>query len=207
MRVISVVVALLFFTMAGNAQTPGAKPVAAQAKPAGAQAKPAPPATAKPAPATAKPAPAAAVAMPAARVQGNLAQVMRGILFPNSNIIFDAQNNDPVAKAKKAEGAAFGNPYGGWQEVENAALALAESTNLLIIPGRVCSNGKPAPMNRPDWPKFVQGLRTASMEAYKAAQSKNMDKIVDASGTLTEACSACHDVYREKPNLSLRCTP
>jgi cytochrome c556 len=45
------------------------------------------------------------------------------------------------------------------------------------------------------------------MESYKAAQSKNMDKIVDAAGTLTEACSACHDKYREKPNLSLRCTP
>jgi cytochrome c556 len=45
------------------------------------------------------------------------------------------------------------------------------------------------------------------MESYKAAQSKNMDKIVDASGTLTEACSNCHDKYREKPNLSLRCTP
>ena len=30
------------------------------------------------------------------RVVGDLAQVMRGILFPNSNIIFDAQNTDPV---------------------------------------------------------------------------------------------------------------
>ena len=147
------------------------------------------------------------VSKAAPKVFGNLAQVMRGILFPNSNIIFDAQNTDPVAKAKKAEGGAFGNPYGGWQEVENAAIALAEVSNVLIIPGRVCSNGKPAPNNQPDWPKLVQGLRDAAMESYKAAQSKNMDKIVDAAGTLTEACSNCHDKYREKPNLSLRCTP
>src|SRR5262245_10426350 len=177
MRVISVVVALLFFTMVGSAQSPAK--VTAKVQPA-AQAKPAAPATQKPAaPATAKPAPAAAPAgAQTARVQGNLAQVMRGILFPNSNIIFDAQNNDPVAKAKKAEGGAFGNPYGGWQEVENAAISLAEAANLLIIPGRMCSNGKPAPLNRADWPKFVQGLRTASMAAYKAAQSKNMDNIV-----------------------------
>jgi hypothetical protein len=196
MRVISVMVAFLFFTVVGTAQTPapaprGVAPVLAQAKPAA------------PAPAQAKPA-APAPARMTAKIQGNLAQVMRGILFPNSNIIFDAQNNDPT---KKKADEQFGNPYGGWQSVENAAIALAESANLLIIPGRVCSNGKPAPLNRADWPGLVQGLRDASMASYKAAQSKNMDNIVDAAGTLTEACSACHDKYREKPNLSLRCTP
>ena len=79
--------------------------------------------------------------------------------------------------------------------------------NSACLRHRPCSNGKPAPNAQPDWPKLVQGLRDASMESYKAAQSKNMDKIVDAAGTLTEACSACHDKYREKPNLSLRCTP
>jgi Cytochrome C' len=190
MRVVSAIFAFVFFTAVGSAQAP---------------AKPAAPAQAKPATPAAKPAaPAAAAGRVTAKVQGNLAQVMRGILFPNSNIIFDAQNNDPT---KKKEDAAFGNPYGGWQSVENAAIALAESSNLLIIPGRMCSNGKPAPMNQADWPKLVQGLRDASMAAYKAAQTKNMDNIVDAAGTLTEACSNCHDKYREKPNLSLRCTP
>jgi hypothetical protein len=197
MRVVTVMFALLSFTAVSSAQTParGAAP-----------AKPAAQAPAKPATPAAKPAtPAAGPAVKvAAKVQGNLAQVMRGILFPNSNIIFDAQNNDPT---KKKEDPQFGNPYGGWQNVENAAIALAESSNLLIIPGRVCSNGKPAPLAQADWGKLVQGLRDASMESYKAAQSKNMDKIVDAAGTLTEACSNCHDKYREKPNLSLRCTP
>jgi hypothetical protein len=183
MRVSSVIFAFLFFTAVGSAQAP-------------APAKPAAPATAKPA--------APAAARPAARVQGNLAQVMRGILFPNSNIIFDAQNNDPT---KKKADEQFGNPYGGWQNVENAAIALAESANLLIIPGRLCSNKKPAPNAQADWPMLVQGLRDAAMVSYKAAQSKNMDSIVDAAGTLTEACSACHDKYREKKDLSLRCTP
>ena len=191
MRAASVIFALLFFTMVGTAQTP-AKP-AAGPKPA---AKPAAQAPAKPA--------AGAPVRVTAKVQGNLAQVMRGILFPNSNIIFDAQNNDPT---KKKADEQFGNPYGGWQNVENASIALAESSNLLIIPGRVCSNGKPAPLAQADWPKLVQGLRDAAMASYKAAQSKNMDNIVDAAGTLTEACSNCHDKYREKPNLSLRCTP
>ena len=155
---------------------------------------------------SAAPASAAPAAAPTTKVEGTLAQVMQGILFPNSNIIFDAQNNDPVAKAKKVE-SATGNPYGGWLEVENAAISLAEAANLLQIPGRLCSNGKPTPMDQSDWPGLVQGLRDAAQASYKAAQSKNMDNIVDASGTLTEACAACHDKYREKPDLAMRCTP
>jgi Cytochrome C' len=191
MRVTSVVFAVLLFSLSAvpTAQAPATAPAA----PAGA--KPAAPAGAKPA------APAAA------RPAGTLLQVMRGILFPASNIIFLAQDTDPTKTPATPAEAKFGNPYGGWVNVENAAIALGEAANLLTIPGRLCSNNKPAPVNRADWPKFVQGLRDASQVAYKAAQSKNQDNIVDAAGTVTEACSACHDVYREKPNPSLRCTP
>ena len=144
---------------------------------------------------------------PAAKPESNLLQVMRAILFPNSNIIFDAQNEDPGAPKKEAGEGKYGNVYGGWLAVENASLALAESANLLMMPGRLCGNGKPVPLTRPDWIKFVAELRTAGQAAYKAAQSKNQDNIVDAAGLVTEACAACHDVYREKPNLADRCTP
>jgi len=199
MRIVSVMFALLFFTMVGAAQTP-AKSAAPGAKPAAqAPAKPAAQAPARGA------APARAVSYkPEAPT---LLQVMRGILFPNSNIIFLAQDLDPTKFPPTAADQKFGNPYPGWQSVENASLALAEAANLLMIPGRKCSNGKPVPSTRADWPKFVQGLRDAGQAAYKAAQSKNMDNIVDAAGTVTEACAACHDQYREKPNLSMRCLP
>jgi len=71
-----------------------------------------------------------------------LLQVMRGILFPNSNIIFLAQDLDPTKFPPTAADQKFGNPYPGWQSVENASLALAEAANLLMIPGRKCSNGQ-----------------------------------------------------------------
>jgi hypothetical protein len=141
-------------------------------------------------------------ARPTAKAAANLAQIMRGILLPNSNIIFDAQSNDPAKKKDEVD-----NVDGGWVSVENAALALAESANLLIIPNRLCRNDKPVPLGQPDWNSLVQGLRDGSMAAYKAAQTKNMDNMVDAAGTLTEACSNGHDKYREKPNLASRCTP
>ena len=38
---------------------------------------------------------------------------------------------------------------------------------------------------------------TAGEAAYKAAQTKNLDAIVEVSGTISEACSNCHAVYRD----------
>jgi hypothetical protein len=157
---------------------------------------------------------AVASAARAQQVHANLLQVMRAILFPNSNVIFSAQTQDPGSVKKDADGTSSVNPlagmYGGWQAIENSGLAIAESANLLTIPGRVCSNGKPAPVQNADWQQFVRGLRDAGMAAYKAGQSKNMDMVVEAADTMTTACMNCHDVYREKTpaqgGLAARCT-
>jgi len=143
------------------------------------------------------------------RLMANLLQLMRGTLFPASNVIFAAQGQDPakVPPAKDPSTATdpLANTYGQWQAVENAALAIGESANLLILPGRKCSNGVDVPLKNADWSKLVQGLRDAALTAYKAAQSKDQDKITDASGTLSEACANCHDKYREKKDLADRC--
>ena len=158
----------------------------------------------------ATPAPARGGAAPAsARVQGTLAQIMKGILYPASNVLFAAQGKNP-ANVKSADDPSTStdpltSTYGKWEAVENASLALAEAANLLTLPGRRCSNGRPVPMQNADWPKFVQGLRDAGMTAYKAAQSKDQDKIVDAAGDVTTACANCHDKHREKEKLADRC--
>lgn len=157
--------------------------------------------------------PASAPAASAVKPYGTLAQMMRGIPFPNSNIIFDTQSLDPGAEKKPGDTAGAGasaqynSVYGGWQAVENAALALQETANLIMIPGRLCENGRPVPLDREDYRKFAAGLAEAGKVAYKAAQSKNLDAMLEAGGTVTDACSACHDVYREKPDLKDRCTP
>ena len=166
------------------------------------------------APAATKPAapkPAAGAA-PAARYRthGNLNQVMRGVLFPNSNVVFAAQSEDFAKIAQDKDPSTATDPlrgvYNSWTAVEDSGYALAEVANLLMIPGRVCSNGKPAPVGNADWAKFVAGLREAGMEAVKAAKAKNQDAMLDVSDKMTSACSACHDVYREKPDVSARCT-
>jgi len=162
-----------------------------------------------PAPAKTAAKTAAKAATPANRNPATLAQLMKGILYPSSNVIFAAQGDNPADVPPAKDPATAVNPlassYGKWEAVENAGLAIAEAANLLTVPGRKCSNGRAVPLTNPDWPKLVQGLRAAGMAAYKAAQSKNQDKILDAADTMTTACANCHDKYREKSTPADRC--
>jgi hypothetical protein len=136
------------------------------------------------------------------RVEGTLNQVMRGILFPNSNIIFDAQDRDPAAPPDPNDPTASAHPfagtYGNWEAVENAAIALSEAANLIIMPGRTCQNGKPVPREEDTYKQGVAALRQISAEAYTMAQSKNMEAMLDIADKLTRACATCHDVYRDR---------
>jgi hypothetical protein len=148
---------------------------------------------------TARGGPAAAAAAPSTR-PANMLQIMRGVLFPNSNLIFAAQSDDPDAVKKGDDPATATDPlastYGGWMAVENAGLALVESASLLEVP-RPCSTGKPAPIETATWKKGLAELRSAGMAAYQAARAKNQDQILDAADKMTIACATCHDVFRE----------
>jgi hypothetical protein len=141
-------------------------------------------------------APAASADAPA-----TVLQVMRGILFPSSNVVFSAQADDPAAVKKATDPSTATDPlastYGGWEAVANSAIALRESARLLEVP-RSCSNGKPAPIQTATWKKGLTQLREAGTAAYKAAQAKNQDQVLDAAEKITTACSTCHDPYREK---------
>src|SRR4029450_5698776 len=81
----------------------------------------------------------------APQVHADLNQLMRGVLYPAANVVFSAQTDNP-GELKFVPGHdpnmstdPLTSSFGGWQAVENAALALAESANLLNISGRTCS--------------------------------------------------------------------
>jgi mono/diheme cytochrome c family protein len=140
---------------------------------------------------------------------GNLAQIMRGVFFPSSNIIFNVQSHDPGEQKK---GSPVPNPtagsfswidwgngiYSGWELVDNAAVVLADAAPMLILPGLRCENGRPVPMSDPEWMKFTEEMIEAARVAYKASQSRNQETVSDATGTLSDACMHCHQVYRDK---------
>jgi quinoprotein glucose dehydrogenase len=138
---------------------------------------------------------------------GNMAQLMRGIFFPNSNLIFTVQTRDPAEPARPATGdtAATGfsfvdwgaGIYGGWQLVDNAAIALADASPLMLTPGIRCENGRLAPVTDPDWIKFTEDMIAVARKTYQASQSRSQDAVSEATGDLSDACAACHRAYRE----------
>ncbi|MGA2728428.1 MAG: hypothetical protein ABSE96_11475 [Terracidiphilus sp.] len=138
-----------------------------------------------------------------------LAQLMRATLYTESNVVFAAQTIDPATIPRAQRPSAATDPlngvYGNWEAVENESLAMAETASLLEVPGRVCSNGRPVPVNNADWVKLVDGLRDASMKSYEAAKSKSQDNILEAADVLTTACANCHQKYRDKAKLEDRC--
>lgn len=156
---------------------------------------------------------------------GNLAQVMRGILFPSSNLIFNVQSWDPGSPKPPVVGSgattAFSwvdwgaGIYKGWELVDYAAVALAESAPLMLTPGRRCENGRLVPVDRADWVKFTAELAEAGRAAYKASQSRKQDAVSEVTDQVATACLHCHEVYRDKPggkpsdpsNKAARCVP
>ncbi len=161
-----------------------------------------------------QPRPASAAAQgPAFPAAGNLAQVMRGILFPSANIIFTVQTHDPGEKKTTPNTAATeggfnwmvwgGNIYSGWEMVDYAAIALAEAAPLMLTPGRRCENGKPVPVNDPEWIKFTMELAEAGKAAYKASQTRNQETVSDISNTVNDSCLNCHQVYRDRRRAGL----
>jgi hypothetical protein len=158
---------------------------------------------------------AAAIESPvaASTAQMTMLQLMRAFPFPHSNVLFDTQTIDPEGTEKTASMSfsvyrwVDSDTYAGWAGVENSALALAEMAPLLLIP-RACANGKPAPVEQEGWKAAVRGLVAAGEAAHMAAQSKSLDAMIEVSETISNACSACHDLYRDV-DLSggERCTP
>jgi S-disulfanyl-L-cysteine oxidoreductase SoxD len=150
--------------------------------------------------------------------EGNLAQLMRAIAFPNSNIIFNVQLKDPGAETKKAPASApfdyveWGSTvYPGWLAIDQAAVALTETAPLLLTPGRQCQNGRPVPVERADWKQYVNELVEVGKLARRASQARNFEAFIDISDKLNDACANCHKVYRDKGGTegsgATRCQP
>jgi hypothetical protein len=141
---------------------------------------------------------------PMEKVHANLNQLMQGVVYPAANVLFSTQTEDPAALERPPvkDPAMATDPlvsvFGGWQAIENSALALAESANLLLLPGRVCSNGVTAPINDPAWSMFVAELRDVGLQAYAAAQAKDRDKMIELSEPINEACVHCHRKWRPR---------
>lgn len=95
-----------------------------------------------------------------------------------------------------------------WHEVRRRAVLLAESANLIAIPGRKVAHGdRTAETNDPldvaaiqkrldadheQLVSFGDALRDISLQMVAAADKKDIDGMMRLGGTLDEVCEACH---------------
>jgi hypothetical protein len=95
---------------------------------------------------------------PASKPTGSLAQVMRGIYFPNANILFDVQSDLPRSGKRRLRSGAvrFFGIYTGWQVVENSAIALEEAA--CPASRHDCASSRPVPVQRAGWAKYTQQM-------------------------------------------------
>lgn len=146
------------------------------------------------------------------QVHADMNQLMRGVLYPAANVVFSAQGDNP-AEIKLAPGHdpnmstdPLTSTFGGWTAVENAALALAESANLLVIEGRRCSTGVVAPTADPVWAGFVRDMRAAGMKAHAAARAKDQAQMIEVADELNASCAGRHRRFRDRRAPGGRCT-
>ena len=152
-------------------------------------------------------APATAAAAPKYHPTGTLNQLMRGVFFPNSNLLFTVQTRDPAAPVPPpdpaAKGAGFSvfewgqGIYTGWPVIENAAAAIADASPWMLSPGLRCENGRLAPVTEPDWIRFTDQMVAVARRGYRLAQTRNQEALGEWTGDLSDACAACHGTYRD----------
>jgi len=145
---------------------------------------------------------------------GTLAQLMRGIMFPNSNKLFDLQSQEPGAELPEMSpeiseavsaligpaSARFASIYRGWPDVEGAAVALADGAKLAMIEGRLCENGVAAPVDQADYIEGARLLEESAVKVLNAARIKDYDAASFEVNFLVESCSQCHKTYRDGPD-------
>ena len=131
---------------------------------------------------------------------GSLAELMRAIAFPNSNILFDVQTSDPETAGEKQEGdsvtSTFSGIYKGWMVVDQAAIALASLEPLMLAEGRLCENGKPVPTAKEDFQQWVKQLTEAGKATLEASRKKDRDAVIELTNAVAGACEDCHTKYR-----------
>ena len=126
---------------------------------------------------------AAPVTTPVASIK----QIMNGIVMPDAYVIYNAVGTKTSAKG--VEEIAPQNDE-EWAAVANAAAALIESGNLLLMGNRV--------VDKEDWIKMTREFMDQGKLALKAAEAKDKDGIVSAGGDLNTSCDNCHAKYQRQ---------
>ena len=115
-------------------------------------------------------------------------QLMNWILDPAADVVWGA-----VGTIITAEGTERIEPKTDeeWTAVRNSAAVVAESGNLLMLPGRARDQ---------EWMDFARKLIDTANETLQAAEAKDAETLFTAGSDMYLVCAACHEKYLPPPS-------
>jgi len=116
-----------------------------------------------------------APAGPPLRAVGSMSELMIRMIYPTSDAVFYIETRTPATEAE-------------WGELQAKTLTLAESANLLMMPGRARDQDR--------WMTDARLMLDAGWAAFKAAKAKDVPALEALSDQMYEACTTCHQHYR-----------
>jgi len=116
-----------------------------------------------------------AVEAPGPAAVSSINELMVKIIQPGSDAVFYISRNPPQTDAD-------------WDQLEARVLMLAESANLLMLPGYA--------RDQQEWMNESKLLRGVATAAYNAARAKNLSVLEELNNDLYSSCESCHEAYR-----------
>jgi hypothetical protein len=104
-----------------------------------------------------------------------MSELMVNIIYPASDAIFYITTREPKTEAE-------------WVELQGKALAVAESANLLMMPGRARDQDR--------WMDDAKLMLDAGRAAFRAAKAKDVAALDALNDQLYTSCTSCHQHYR-----------
>ena len=110
--------------------------------------------------------------------------LMQAVVDPNADLLWDA-----VKTIVSTEGTEEIRPKteAEWTAVRNAAVALTESGNLMMMVPRAKDGG--------EWMTRSQAMIDSGTAAIRAAEAKDAARLFTVGGDIYDACSNCHRLY------------
>lgn len=108
-------------------------------------------------------------------------QVMDAIVIPNAQAIWDAVvfTNGELVQSPKTDD--------DWYLLQMNAYAVAEAGNLLMMAPRAKDDG--------DWMTFSAAMTEKSVAVVRAAEAKDVQRLLTAGGDVYTVCTDCHRKY------------
>lgn len=111
-------------------------------------------------------------------------ELMERIIDPTADVFWGASGTIITAKGARTRAP---TTDAGWQATVNAAATLAESANLLMLPGRA--------VDQKEWTRFARQLADASVAGMNAAQARDERGVFATGGAIYVVCMNCHKKY------------